>query len=180
MKQKYFLIALVTFNMVSLQAFADAGAIPEITFNGVRWGASAADIKASRSAPPKREVVNGPMTYLVYPDTLAGENISLVYNIIGNKLFEVSKTFESKGRSCKALLEKFNEVIAELTAEYGPPASAPGIADACNSVREWEVGDTSVLASLTTNTGRSDLAVVYDSTATGKLAERVIITPAGK
>ncbi len=163
--------ALIT--ILTLLFFIPAAAAVEPERGEFQWGASARAIKSFESGPPKREVSAGPITYLIFPGEFGGEKVTLIDRLIDDKLFEVSFVFESNGRNCAELGKKFQEVITELTAKHGA-ANGAG-ADPCNASREWDLGNTTLVVSMSTKSGRSDLSAVYQSKELGKLADTTTV-----
>lgn len=148
------------------------------SIRGLQWGANAESIKTSEKAPLKRETANGAVKYLIYTDTFAGEQVSVVYRLIHDKLFEVTYQFENKGRACKDMTAQFDAVVAELSAKNGQPSSKePASGNGCNANSAWELGDTNLRAHLSSDSGKVDLAVICTSKEMVKLAEDVTYSP---
>lgn len=147
---------------------------PEYRIRGLRWGASAEEIRAIEKAPLKHESASGAVGYLVYSDNYLGEPVSVVYKLIRNKLYQISYNFESGARKCADLTKKFEEASADVAQKNGAQGTTEG--EGCNRTNQWTIGDTGVSVRLSTDSGRSDLAVVSTSEELAHFAEESVVT----
>ncbi len=173
MKQSFayfaFIVTAIILSNVTLSKADD------FTIRGLKWGASAEEVKAADKSTFKREAASGAVKFLVYSDSYLGEPVSVVYRLIHGKLFQVSYQFESNGRKCAELTKKFDEAVSDFTAKHGAPAAGlPGAA--CNTQKEWNIDGTELSVDLSSQSGRTDLAVNCRSKELEKLAEGVSVT----
>lgn len=180
------LVATALFGLTGFCAlsFGTAAAqdIPQgrtIARRGVTWGASADAITQSEGGPASQTTNSGAMTLLVYPGQLASEPVSVVYRLLQGKLVEIDYHLETRGRGCVALSERYQQIVSTLTSELGPPTRAETGANAkqCSATTEWSSADVLVSANLTTDSGRTDVAVSSVSPQLGGLATSVTTVP---
>ena len=152
-------------------ALAEGG---KFEIRGLHWGDSEPDIRRKETGTLMREANQGAVKLLAYRGPFLGEDVSLLYRLIDGKLFQVLYTFESKGRTCKELLLRFEESRNALQTEYGPARETPSDdSDRCNRAVTWTPAETQVIAQLSTKSGRTDLQLAFESTKLSELGTSV-------
>lgn len=151
------------------------GFAEEFRVRGFSWGASLDAVRAGEKAALKSQSASGAVRYLVYSDTYLGEQVSVIYRFIHDKLFEATYNFETKGRKCDEMKIVFERAVADLQAKNGAPSMSEGAG--CNASRAWDIGPTILESNLSTDSGRTDLNVVTTSKELSALAQQVSTVP---